>query len=244
MNPMQRTIQKTKRSKVPGIVIFDIDQTLVHAFAIHNQATSATLRSVFGISGSLLDIDYEGRTIKVNLFNILKKHGVKQRVITSLLQKAIKIYDKEFDKALKCSRKQLLIPGAKDAVIAAKQAGNILCVVTGGTPHVAKKLLITVGLASYFDVFVFGTESNDRAKLLRHAISKARKIAGYQILRKHIISVGDSIHDITAAQANKIRIITVCTGSTRYTRLKKACPDYIVKNLMDPCIPALIGGWL
>ncbi len=229
---MQKSSRKTKSSR--PLVVFDVDQTLVRAFDVHDQATNLTLKEIFGIDGWLEDVDYEGQTVETNLTNICKAHKIKRWVISKYMPKAIRVYDKNFAESLKLRHKNMVLPGAIDLLERIKKTHD-LAIVTGGTPRCAKALLRHVNLLSYFKTFVFGNTSQDRAVLLAKAIKKAGS-------HKDITAIGDSVRDIDAAKANGVRIISVLTGSTQYTRLKSRRPDYIARDLRDPNLRKLLGG--
>lgn len=237
--PLQK--RGVKPTSFLGIVIFDIDQTLVHAFPAHNEATNEVLQKVFGIDGYLPDVDYEGQSIRHNLFEIAHKHGINEKVIKAKIADALRMYDQAFDDALRSHHEKLAIPHATQAVVRAKQAGNALAVVTGGTAHVGTLLLKSIGIDELFDVKIFGTTSDHREVLVHKAIAVARKKAGWNVPKDRIVSVGDSVRDVDAAKANGIRVIAVLTGSTSSTTLKKHNPDHIVKDLSDPIVARAVG---
>lgn len=223
------------KEKLSGLVIFDIDQTLVQALDVHKAATIQTLREVFGIEGRLEDVDYEGQTIRRNLTEICKFHDVPASMIAKKMSSALKKYDSNFIRLLKSTKRSVALPGAKDAVSLASKHHK-LAIVTGGTKKVATALLRREGLYKHFKIFVFGDKALRREQLVNQAIIQAG------VARKDVLAIGDSIRDIEAARRNNIRIISVQTGTTGYTRLKSANPNYLLRDLTDKRVKGLLGG--
>ena len=53
-----------------NLVIFDLDQTIVELFHVHNKATKEVMKRNFNVKASLDEIDFAGHTLKRNLEKI------------------------------------------------------------------------------------------------------------------------------------------------------------------------------
>ena len=84
------------------LVIFDLDETLVNFFAVHDKAFALTLEELFGIKGaSYKHIDYAGKRIPDSIAEYARKEGVTPQVIAKSLESAERIYELNFARLMR-----------------------------------------------------------------------------------------------------------------------------------------------
>jgi phosphoserine phosphatase len=52
------------------LIIFDLDQTLVDSISVHDKATNELFKRRFGVDARLREIDFAGKSLKENSFEL------------------------------------------------------------------------------------------------------------------------------------------------------------------------------
>ncbi|MEL6148626.1 MAG: HAD hydrolase-like protein [Chloroflexota bacterium] len=104
--------------------------------------------------------------------------------------------------------------------------------VTGNVAPAAPVKLRAAGYdPSVFTFGAFGDESVHREDLPPRAIARASEQAGYAIAPEHVLIIGDTLMDITAARASGVKVCAVATGSNTVDELAAAEPDYLITDM-------------
>ena len=205
------------------LVIFDLDETLVNFFAVHDKAFGSTLEELFGIKGaSYKDIDYRGKRIPDSITEYARMKGVAQKTIDTNLERAERVYELHFARLMRNPKKHILagvIPLLKEL-----SKKHKLALVTADIPGVTALVLDGTGLLRYFKFVVTADDAPTRPELVAKAIKKAGKV-------DEVWVVGDSVRDIDAGNANEAKVIAVLTGGTPEKTLAEHKPAYIFKDL-------------
>ncbi len=218
-------MKKIKEKKTSKLVIFDLDNTLVDFFKIHDKAFHKTLKTVYKCPGCYKKVDFAGRIIPDSIRDMCKLCGVPGFFVEMNIQKAMKLYEKAFLDALPGKTKQFIIPGAVK-ILDALKGKHKLTLVTSDDAKVTKKILQATGLGRYFPVRVYGEDAKTRPERVKLAIEKSKYIGP-------VVVIGDSVHDIDAGKANNAITIGMLTGPTTKERLLKHQPDFIFKNFKN-----------
>lgn len=213
----------TKRKN--KLVIFDMDETLVDFYPIHDKAFHKATRKVFDCPGCYEKVDHAGRLIPESIKDMCEICKVPASVIKRNMQKAMKLYIQEFISSVPKNPGKYVNSGVKKMLNALK--GKVkLALVTRDEPEITKKILKATGLDTYFDTVVSGDGGKTRADCIQKAINKTRH-------KGEVIVVGDSVHDIKAGKKIGAKTIGMLTGPTKRARLKKQKPDYIFKDFKN-----------
>ena len=204
------------------LVIFDLDQTLVNLFAVHDKAFHATMDELFGIKACYKELDYTGKRVADLIREYALKEGVTPQVIAMNIDEALRVYDLFFEAGLRNAKKHVL-PGAKKLLDALSKSHK-LALVTGGLRAIAERVLDESGLAKYFPVVVTSDDAPTRKEMVRLAIKKSGKPSEVWV-------VGDSTRDIEAGKANAAKTIGVTTGEHSRKTLATKKPTHIFKDL-------------
>ncbi|HEU4732289.1 MAG TPA: HAD family hydrolase, partial [Kofleriaceae bacterium] len=103
-----------------------------------------------------------------------------------------------------------VLPGVVEALAwLAVRPDVLLGVATGNVRAGADAKLAAAGLARYFALGGYGSDSQVRADLVAAAIRRGRERAEIH----EVVVVGDTVHDITAARACSAIACAVATGS-------------------------------
>lgn len=213
---------RRKRNK---LAVFDMDETLVDFFPIHEKAFRKATRDIFSCPGSYEKVDHSGRLIPESMSDMCRICKVPEAKIKKNMQKAMKLYIKEFVNSVPLNPGKYINPGVKKLLNALK--GKIkLALVTRDEPEITKKILKSTGLDKYFDAIICGDSGKTRADCIKKAIQKAKH-------KGEVIVIGDSVHDIEAGKKISAKTIGMLTGPTTKQRLLKHKPDFIFKDFRN-----------
>lgn len=213
------------------IVLFDIDGTLLSAGGAGRRAVERALERVAGREHgavSLADIDFAGRTDPWIVEQALLHCGVASapRLVAEVLDLYLRFLPTELERA----RRFEVLPGARELVEAAHGERHLaLGLGTGNVQRAAYAKLGRAKLDSYFDFGGFGCDHVDRAEVLRKGFERGRARTG--VASAHVVVIGDTPHDVSAARAIGARCIAVCTGWHDAGALRAAGADVVVADL-------------
>ena len=222
------------------LIIFDLDQTIIRSFSLHNQATMRAFRKVFGVRARLDEIDFAGNTIEHNLRALAKLKRISNKDLERNLRKLTNVYINSFISVMKGGIKRYLLPGAYSLVKRLKNnRENRLVMVTGDSRIITNKVLKTAGLVRDFSFIVSGERGKDKKALAKPAM----KIARARCKIDKIVWIGDSVHDVEAGKSVKALTISPLTGTSSENKLRKAGANYVFKNLNNSRIAKTIESY-
>jgi phosphoglycolate phosphatase len=115
-------------------------------------------------------------------------------------------------------------PGIKEMLAALKDAGHSLCVATSKRRDFAERVVDYLDLRQYLPK-VYGAIPGGGLDDKQDLLAEILRVEGFQAATTTM--VGDRLHDIHAAQANKIRSIGVLWGYGGQAELQKAGADLL-----------------
>jgi phosphoglycolate phosphatase len=204
------------------LVIFDLDQTLVDLFAVHDKAYHRTMKDIFNINACYKKLDYTGKRVPDLVREYALREGVSNAVIDINIEEAERVYELHFFELSRNVKKHIL-PGVSRLIpLLAKKYK--LAIVTGSLRHITDAMLSESGLRKYFKIVMTGENASSKPELVKKAIKKAGKVSEVWV-------IGDSSRDIDAGRANKTKTIGVMTGNHDRKTLSAAKPTHIFKDL-------------
>ena len=213
------------------LVLFDIDQTILHSGGAGEKAMTQAVRDRFGQEEDLGNIEIAGKTDVWIAHRIFEAHGVEP------LQEDV---DRFLDGYLYHLKTELarhdgrLLPGFPELLHALARRPNVAVgLLTGNLRRGAELKLGHFGLQDHFSFGAFADDSQDRNRLGPFARERARDAHGTDFQAGDIYIVGDTPHDIACAKAIHARGVGVATG--RYPRavLEAAGADFVFEDLSD-----------
>ncbi len=206
-----------------GMILFDIDGTLLHAPG-GRAAFAQAFKEAFGWEQGVEHINFYGAT-DLNVFRgICVERGVES---TPEMERTF------FERLAPALNSRLAV----NPPTLFPNVGNILRevskhwslgLVTGNIEATAWAKLHHAGIAHYFDFGGFGCTHADRAEIARQAL----KASGVQHPEK-VFLIGDTPSDINAAKVNGFISIAVATGGFDFQTLEKSGADFVFEDLTD-----------
>jgi phosphoglycolate phosphatase-like HAD superfamily hydrolase len=223
----------------PGLVLFDIDGTLVRrAGPHHRQALVESIRRVTGVDTTTDGIPLHGMLDPDIVTAMLRRAGAPsaliRRAMPQILSRAESVY---IGSVPVLERKTC--PGVRRLLRKLDRRGLALGLVTGNLTRIGWKKLERARLAEYFRFGAFGEMSRDRAGLVRLALQRATR-ERWLARGAPASLVGDAPADILAAKANRVRSIAVCTGISPREELLAHGPDVLLDDLRALDIEVLL----
>jgi phosphoglycolate phosphatase-like HAD superfamily hydrolase len=214
------------------LILWDIDGTILHSGGAGMNALQASLREVFGVSGSFEGIEFAGRTDPWIIRQVFIRFGIEQS--EKNLRSYIDAYIALLPGILGQSRARIL-PGVAEILgQAARHPTVVQGLLTGNLRRGAQTKLGFHGLWDYFPIGAFADDSEVRNELGPHALRRAAGHWGLDFPSDRVWVVGDTPHDISCARAFGARVLAVATGGSNASELARCGPDALLEDLGRP----------
>jgi phosphoglycolate phosphatase-like HAD superfamily hydrolase len=213
------------------LVLFDIDQTILHSGGAGEKALTRALRDRFGLEETLANIEIAGKTDIWIAHRIFEAHGIEPHPenVGRFLEGYLGHLKGEL--ALNDGR---LLPGFPRILEALSRLPNVaIGLLTGNLRRGAELKLKHYGVMEHFAFGAFADDSHDRNKLGPFARERAREAHGVDFAPGDIYIIGDTPHDIACAKAIGARGVGVATGRYPRAALEAAGADFVFDDLSD-----------
>ncbi len=212
------------------LVLFDIDLTLLRLNAVGRVAMTDALLAMVGIEDGLAGIDFAGRTDRWILRQALAGGGH----VPDDFEVFLTDFDGRYLPLLETYLPLLggeLLPGVTTLLDRLVVMPDVrLGIATGNLRSAAWFKLRAFGLDGYFLDGGFADDAEERHDLVAVAIERL----GDASAGHHVIVIGDSLHDITAATVNGAIAVGVATGRNSVDELIEAGAHLALPDLSDP----------
>jgi phosphoglycolate phosphatase len=211
------------------LFLFDIDGTLINTGGAGSAAMRAAFATLFGVEDGFRGIEFTGRSDLAIIQDALVAAKVAaDGSLAAALRRFKRAYYRHLPLTLLESQGRVL-PGVGvllEALSADPSASVWLG--TGNFRNSAGIKLRHYGLWHYFKGGGFGDRTGERALLIAQGIRAANRRAGHH---GTVFVIGDTVHDIAAAKANRAVAVGVATGTTPASDLAAAGADLVLDSL-------------
>jgi phosphoglycolate phosphatase len=222
------------------LLLWDIDGTLLSSGGAGLMALEHALTEVFGITDSLSDIEFAGRTDRWIVRHVFEKYA---------LPATEENFTRYLDAYIAALPAQLnhpgarVLPGARELLAtAATRADLAQGLLTGNLVRGAHAKLSHHGLWDYFPFGAFADDSELRNDLGPHALRRAHAHHGVEFAPECVWIIGDTPHDIACGKVICARTLAVTTGNYTAAELAAHAPDALLADFSDPAaFWAIIG---
>lgn len=213
------------------LVLFDIDGTLIDSGDAGGRALTKVFREILCIGNAFVDIRMAGKTDIQIIREGLMTHGLDSGdgILSSILAEYINCLKTEVN-----NNKRHLMPGVVKLLNHLKTTkGYRLGLLTGNIEQGARIKLGVFDLNEYFPFGAFGSDDEDRNKLLSVAVKKFQETSGADISYNDCIVIGDTPSDVRCSKPFGATSIAVSTGPYSYNALLKTGADYVLRDLSN-----------
>lgn len=217
---------------MPRLILFDIDGTLVDTGGAGRRAFLAAFRACYGRDVEDFPLDFAGKTDIGILRTLMERAGLPfpdARARSPILARYLEFLDAELrdGSGRPC-------PGVPDLLAALARRDDVrLGLLTGNIEEGARRKLAPFDLARYFAFGAFGSDDEDRDRLVPIARSRAQAIDPAVSPDDPVVLVGDTPLDIRCARAGEATILAVATGIFDEASLRALDPDVLLPDLAD-----------
>lgn len=223
-----------------ALLLWDIDGTLTRSSGAGLHALETALRLEFGVTASLADIDYSGRTDRWILRQIFAKFNLTADDATST--RYLDAYVRELPEALVLRQSQVL-PGVVEILERVHAHDRwAQALLTGNIERGARAKLGHHDLARYFSFGAFADDSELRNDLGPVALRRARDFHGVDFPAHRVIVIGDTPHDIACGRVIGAQTVAVATGLHPLEELQSHEPTVAFATLEDPGFAAFLNA--
>lgn len=221
-----------------GIILFDLDRTLVDILPIQVKAFYDVFWRKYKVQTTLTDVEYAGVP-----FNKIVEDLIKYKTFASSSQNEINkvVYEIFMENKKIADKKNIIaLPGVKELLKKLQNEKDYYFgILTGNTEEFTKMWLEKIKLIDYFpeDTWSSGTEWSDRGEGVLIGIKRCENYYGAKF--NFAIIVGDSDKEIKAAiyAREKLNIpvysVAVATGDHSFQMLEQTGADFVFENFSD-----------
>jgi len=212
------------------LILFDIDGTLIDSGGAGTRSLNLAFKELFSIMNAFQDISMAGKTDTQIIKEGLLKHSMS---VNGNLDVVISIYLKHLQMEISNNMRHIK-PGIYELLEEFSHITDIrLGLLTGNIELGARIKLGPFKLNEYFPTGAFGSDDEDRNKLLPIAVRRFEELCQRMIGIDECIVVGDTPRDVYCAKIYGAMCIGVETGPYSIDELIEAGADFVVKDLTD-----------
>lgn len=211
------------------VLLFDIDGTLLDSGGAGTRSLNIAFREVVGVENAFQGFSMAGKTDLQIIKEGLKMHGFGDE--EDLVNAIMGSYIEHLERLIKSSPKSLK-PGVTDLLEILSEDSVYLGLLTGNIEQGAYIKLGSFGIEHYFKTGAFGSDNEDRNRLLPIAMERFRKM-GLNLSYEDCIVIGDTPRDIECAHIHGARCVAVATGPYPLATLKDKGADVVLETLEE-----------
>jgi phosphoglycolate phosphatase len=215
----------------PIVVLFDIDETLVHTGGSGGRSWKMAFDDLYGIPADIGEHTSAGETdpqvARATFKGVLHREPTMDELSHLYARYLMHLADD-----IMVSEHYRVLPGAEQTLIGLAEAGVILGIVSGAMEGAARTKLVPADLNRYFLFGSYGSDSPDRAELTTIAVDKAARLHD-GLTPSQVSVIGDTPHDLDAAHAAGAVAVGVASGKFSVDELSQAGADHVLSSLED-----------
>jgi phosphoglycolate phosphatase-like HAD superfamily hydrolase len=216
----------------PVVVLFDVDETLVHTGGSGARSWKAAFEKLYGIPADIGEHSSAGETdpqvARATFRGVLSRDPSQDE-----LGKLYAQYLLHLAEDILTSEGYRVLAGVEQILVRLGEAGVMVGLVSGAMEGAARTKLIPANLNRFFVFGAYGSDSPDRAELTKLAIDKATRLHD-QLTSAQVYVVGDTPHDMEATTAAGAMPIGVASGHYSTDELGAAGGVHVLGSLEDP----------
>lgn len=234
---------------MPGVLLFDVDGTLISAGGAGRRAVERALAHHFGPRVAPRPVGLGG----------LRLDGMTDRLIVRLVMEALGLpFDRvTCDQILETYVGFLeteihgpgyaVLPGVEELLSSLEARGAVLGLCTGNVARGARIKLARGGLDRFFgfgeeDVNGFAHDGEEREQLVEAALRRASARLGRPLAPSEAVVIGDTPRDVAAARALGVPVLAVATGHYSQEELARSGADRVLPSLVGPAVADMLLG--
>jgi phosphoglycolate phosphatase len=216
----------------PVVVLFDVDETLVHTWGSGARSSKVAFEKLYGIPADIGEHTAAGETdpeVGRETFRAVLKRDPSD----DELDRIYALYLLNLSEDIVVSKDYRMLPRVDQCLADLGAAGVLLGLVSGAMEGAARAKLGPANLNRFFLFGGYGSDSPDRAELTGIAIEKASRLHK-QLTPAQVFVVGDTPRDMEATRKAGAVSLGVATGHYSVDELAQAGADHVLHSLAEP----------
>jgi phosphoglycolate phosphatase-like HAD superfamily hydrolase len=213
------------------LLLFDIDQTLINSGGAGLRALDRACLQLFGISNAMQDIHPHGKTDPAIAREILRVRLNKTAAEIGQIESILDVYLSYLKEEVRLSPNYRVLPGIVSVLNESLSRNDVILGLATGNIELGARIKLDRGeLNPYFAFGGFGSDSEDRAELVRKAAVKASARCGGTISPSETYVIGDTPLDIDAGIRAGFKTVCVATGSYSIDELLDSGATFAIQD--------------
>lgn len=211
------------------LILFDIDHTLIDPGNAGVNALDMVFDEKYGISNATAQVAVDGRTDYQIMREMLRRFDlvVEEREVQDIARRYLQNLKLTVD-----NPRGRILPGVQTALSAlGKDPACRIGLLTGNAEAGAQIKLGHFGLQHHFSLGAYGSDHEDRNRLLPIAVQKAQQLYGQEFAYNQCLVIGDTPLDVQCAKPYGAVAVGVATGRYSQAELTAAGADFVVADL-------------
>lgn len=220
-----------RQATKPVVVLFDVDETLVHTGGAGARSWKAAFNELYGIPADIGAHTSAGETdpqVARETFRGVLSRDPSDDELDRLYAHYLLYLADDIG-----SGDYRVLPGAEETLRRLGKGSVMLGLVSGAMEGAARTKLVPANLNRFFLFGAYGSDSPDRAELTGLAIAKASRLHS-DLSAADVFVVGDTPRDVEATHAAGAVAIGVATGHYTLDELTTAGADHVLGSLEEP----------
>jgi phosphoglycolate phosphatase-like HAD superfamily hydrolase len=228
---------------VHRLILFDVDGTLLSTDGRAGAALGLAMRETFGTAGPIEGYGFAGKTDPQIVHELLGRAGLTRTEVAAGLPEVFERYCEHLTRTLSPANTRPLA-GVLALLEALEESPDLaLGLLTGNIERGAAIKLAAAGIDGRFPVGAFGSDDEDRNRLVPVARERARERWRQDFPGTRTVVIGDAEADVRCARAGGALAVAVASGTTPRGALAALAPDVLLDSLASPLArSALVGG--
>ena len=212
-------------------ILFDIDGTLLDSGGAGTSSLNIAFEEIFAIKEAFRSINMAGKTDMQILKEAFELYKIDHSngIIPEFYRNYVRLLRERIREG-----SGHIKPGIREALRELQARKEcILGLLTGNIEEGARVKLDFFGLNSYFSIGAFGSDDEDRNKLLPIAVDKLCQMYSVKVGFRDCVVIGDTPRDISCSKPYGAFSIAVATGPYSAGTLSAAGADFVFDDLSN-----------
>ena len=221
----------SNEAATPVVVLFDVDETLVHTGDSGARSWTAAFDTLYGIAADIGEHSAAGETdpqVARETFCAVLHRDPSDNELARLYAE----YLLHLAEDIGASPGYRTLSGVEKVLLRLQKAGVMLGLVSGAMEGAARTKLVPANLNRFFIFGAYGSDSPNRAEIVSIAIDKAAQVHK-ELSPEQVYVVGDTPLDVAAASASGAVSVAVASGHYTVGELLTAGGFHVLASLED-----------
>lgn len=218
--------------ELAAVFLFDIDGTLMMSGGAGGIAFRRAFHLWSGVDPSEVRVSMAGRTDLEILRLTLEGLGLPYPSPRER-RRLVRLYLRLLTEELAFPNRARPCPGVPELLRGLATRPCAIGLVTGNIEPGARTKLAAASLESHFGFGAYGSDHEDRDRLVPIALRRLRRRNGARVPLDRVWVIGDTLRDVQCARAGGVRVLAVGTGFEDQKALAASSPDLYLQDLGD-----------